>query len=429
MSRIHDQPCEILEAIAGHVDNADDLLAFALSSKIIASVVSPRHTQLRHIRCNVETICLWKALSRDLSLARNVRILEIGDRHPFRLPQFIFVDHTDCRRNHEVTQREAELQLILAMKNLSNLIFFKWRGPTNILIAEKMPDGEDVWTSLTHCRNLRELDVREDFMESLPYPVWGGAMFKLSNLTSFKYWTSVESIVPDLYGLDTETLGIMLREHCPKLQRLHLGFSFKGEHIVPNVEQSIMSGRWPDLRSLHLRWAACSPSAAVSFLVAHPQILVLSVDCFVGSTETAVGLPLDCPPGLLPSLKTLECATSQAADILSLSSPPRPLEHLSLTDLPFSPRQDDFFAILSTLTSIQILQFWNTITLKAISRLAEAAPWLPRLRIPNGSWLLGSCRDPEAKKSLQKLFEPFYRLEAIECDIPELNLLDAVRGP
>ncbi|KAL6301808.1 hypothetical protein BKA93DRAFT_795987 [Sparassis latifolia] len=398
MSPIHGQPFEVLEAIAGYIDNADDILAFALASKFIASVVSPRHTQLRHIRCNVETICLWKAFSRDLSLARNVRILEIGDGRPYRLPRFILPDHTDCQCSHGVTQREAELELITALKNLTHLTFFKWRGHPNVVIAKKESDGEDVWTSLTHCRDLRELDVLENFMEYPPYPIWGGAMFRSSNLTSFKYITSVESLVPDLYGLDTEPLGIMLREHCPKLQRLHLGFSCEGEDIMPNVEHSIMSGRWPNLRSLHLRWAACSPAAAVSFLVAHPQILDLSIDSFIGSTATSEGLPLDCPPGLLPSLQKLECATSQAADILSsASSQPRPLMHLSLNDLPFSSRQAEFLAILSTLTSIQTVEFRYSFTMEAISRLAQAAPWLPRLHIDGSSFLMSSCKDPETK--------------------------------
>ncbi|GBE81802.1 hypothetical protein SCP_0401750 [Sparassis crispa] len=325
-----------------------------------------------------------------------------------------------------MTQREAELELIIALKNLAHLTFFKWRGHPNVVIAKKEPDGEDVWTSLTQCRNLKEIDALESFMDNPPYPIWGGAIFRLSNLTSFEYWTAVDGIAPDLYGIDT--LGIMLRENCPKLQKLYVGFSCQGEDTVANVERSIMSGRWPDLHSLHLEWAACSPSAAVSFLAAHPQITDLSIDEFIGSTATAEGLPLDCPPELLPNIKTLECTTSQAADILSsASSQPRPLEHLSLIDLPFSSRQAEFLVVLTPLMSIRTLQFRYTFSTEAIARVAEAAPWLPRLQIGNSSWLLSSCRDPQTKKRWQKLLEPFFHLEAL--DSAEGDVLDAIRGP
>ncbi|KAL6301805.1 hypothetical protein BKA93DRAFT_445953 [Sparassis latifolia] len=144
MPAITDLPLKIVEIIADELDSSDDLLAFALAAKVIASAIPPQYTQLRHIRCDVKAMCLWRVCSRDLFLARNVRTLEITEHRPCRLPRFICACGPTRSCNLSATRRNAELQLVVAI--LSNLRSFKWLAKPNTVIAQKETDGEDVWT-------------------------------------------------------------------------------------------------------------------------------------------------------------------------------------------------------------------------------------------------------------------------------------------
>ncbi|KAI0046148.1 hypothetical protein FA95DRAFT_1459626, partial [Auriscalpium vulgare] len=73
-------PTEIFHEITDWIDSPDDLKAFTLTCRLFAAIASPRHTQLRSLRCPVNALCVWEALAADAALARNVRHIDIQDK-------------------------------------------------------------------------------------------------------------------------------------------------------------------------------------------------------------------------------------------------------------------------------------------------------------------------------------------------------------
>ncbi|GBE81874.1 hypothetical protein SCP_0402480 [Sparassis crispa] len=416
-----DLPPEIVEAIAEWIDCSDDTLSFALASKFTASILSPRHTQLRHIRCDVNAMCLWRAFSHDQSLARNVRSLEIMSSSPCRVPRFICTCDRPCA--HDVSRREAELELIVAVKNLANLVSFKWRSAANVVIAHMEPDRQDVWTSLACCRNLGNVDIAENNWLNQAPTGSEAAILNLSDLTTLRY----TGLFADSRPIDATVLGVMLRERCPRLQKLILSLPCRPPVRSRDAGESILSGRWPDLRTLGLTGAACSPATAITFFVAHPQLSQLSIDELIGCDPQYHGrlLPLDCPPGLLPNLRKLESIAERAIELLSApSAQPRPIEHVSIWR---GPHVEDFPALLAALPSVTSVEL-QVATVDLVARIAQAAPWLTRLRVPSGTAILSDLHFDKKKKKWQAAISRFRCLEAFESQNPECNMLDVMRS-
>ncbi|KAI0061264.1 hypothetical protein BV25DRAFT_1826740 [Artomyces pyxidatus] len=379
MAIITDFPMGVIDVIAGWIDSPDDALHLAVTSRVMANVLAPRHTQLRIIICPISSRCVWSLLANDVALARNVRVLwlTMNNGH-FRTPTAFLERHPDC--NHcgvqalnEAAQvkmkRDDERMLMAALKNMVNLTHFDWRHrQTNRITAACEPDGRDIWTALASCSNVTDLRLYEGGW----CKIWGSAIFAMSNLTVFHYSTCY---IDPPGRVDCTTLGVMLRERCPHLQdlRLEMYSDYSMEVYPPDIGPSILTGRWPDLSSLRLRVAAChSTHIIISFLEAHPGLRHLSIDNWVGCTTISdepdedeldrIPEPLSCtfPPGILPGLETLQCHAGQAIDILpSACSRPhgdsRIITHV-IGD-PANPllRLAEFMSLAASLPNVEIL--------------------------------------------------------------------------
>jgi hypothetical protein len=166
-------PFETLEEIIGYLDKPADLFNLASASKLLASVIIPRHLQYRIISCRLDTHSVWKQLSDDRSLAQNVRKLEIqrdqwgyAYRQPDRLrvpvdlePTYVPVLGRDFSEDGLEKERCLELELISALKNMSNLTHFKWDRAPPLIDARSGGETEDLWAALKGCSDLRELSV------------------------------------------------------------------------------------------------------------------------------------------------------------------------------------------------------------------------------------------------------------------------------
>jgi hypothetical protein len=159
MVNIVELPYETVDAIVFYVEGTQDLLSLALTCRTLADVVCPRHIQFRLIRCDVIMAhYLWNTLAKDRSLARNVRTLEIGfgwTRHiPPRIPS------NPRPRLEAVTFPKVECTLIAAIKNMTELISFKWLERSQVPAIDS-GRRDDIWTALKQLPALRLLNVKD----------------------------------------------------------------------------------------------------------------------------------------------------------------------------------------------------------------------------------------------------------------------------
>jgi hypothetical protein len=183
---ITDLPVETLDRIAGEIESPTDLHNVADTSRLLRSIVSPRHTQLRVIRSPIRS-SIWEKFIEDRSLAQNVHTLEIQNAEvewnrenvdpPVTpaifgdLSEQVFHDggedkDEDKRSVSSVkakgkakneTDLRAERLLVSALRNMTGLRTFRW-SRTPPLINPK--DEDDVWTVLVkHCPDLRHVNV------------------------------------------------------------------------------------------------------------------------------------------------------------------------------------------------------------------------------------------------------------------------------
>ncbi|GBE81798.1 hypothetical protein SCP_0401710 [Sparassis crispa] len=177
----------------------------------------------------------------------------------------------------------------------------------------------------------------------------------------------------------------------PVTQTLILHLPFRPAILSHEAAESILSGRWSDLHSLSLNGAVCPAATAISFFISHPQMSELSIDELVGYDIHSDGHleAFDCPPGLLPNLKKLESVVQHVVELLSAPcAQPRPIEHISINHWRrawCNSQEEDFAALLATLHSITTVTLPVT-NIDLVARIAQAAPWLTRLRVPLGAF-------------------------------------------
>ncbi|KAI0044316.1 hypothetical protein FA95DRAFT_285875 [Auriscalpium vulgare] len=338
-------PVEALGNIAACITSPIDIVAFALTSKTLAAIASPRHTRLRKIVCSRFALCVWQLLATSPSLARNVRFLTICDRsHRGQvLPTSCMRCAPGCGHGHislpedyagVQAMKQAERVMIAALKNMSNLVLFDWQAAIpNKIVAHNEPDKQDVWSSLAAITSLDGIVVSE----SDRCPMWDSQLFSLSNLTVFDYTTSI-SLGPSTPP-DCSRLVAMLRDRCPGLEELYLRFTarFFAENgfSAPDLGESLFTARWPNLTAVGLKCVVSTPAAVVSFLAAHPGLRRVHMDKWFGCRrplsddfedfdwDSPIALRLALPRGVLPDLETLHCIPRHAIDIVRtiLSSP------------------------------------------------------------------------------------------------------------
>lgn len=141
------------------------------------------------------------------------------------------------------------------------------------------------------------------------------------------------------------------------------------EHKTADITPLLSDAHWKSLRRLCL-YKVHAPSAAVSsFLTSHPTIEDLSVSSLICPT------PFSLPPGVLPSLKSLNASPEYVTAVLESSTQtPRPLELISGVLL-----DDSFLALLEQSGSGATLKRLNARTCVDPSLVVKLAKLAPRI--------------------------------------------------
>ncbi|KAI0044905.1 Maf1-domain-containing protein [Auriscalpium vulgare] len=341
-------PPEVLDEIVSWIPLPEDIVSFALTSKTLASVASPRHIHLRDITCTRAALCVWQLLSSDASLARNVRYLTIchAASSDYIVPTPYMQCASDCSHNFaddlgadfaaiDDVMRQGERLMIAALKNMSNLILLEWEdSDANTVIANEETDNQDVWSALATTPVERLV-----ILENGGCAIWYSQVFSVSNLVIFDYTTEIMDWGGDPpVSPDCSQLVALLRDRCPRLQELFLQFTSHPEDgfAPPNLGETLFTTQWRDLRAVRLQNVASTPAAVASFISAHPSLRSLWIDDWFGcsslfhdnfeypSWDPTIALRLPLPPGVLPNLESLHCAPVQATSIIRsiLSSDP-----------------------------------------------------------------------------------------------------------
>lgn len=147
------QPNEVLDEIAFHVDSKRDLLAFALTCERMYRVIHPRHFEYRVIRARITSLAVWQHLVDNRALARGVRQLEILDSRstdieitPSQIGDSPEVDPLNVHAQREV----LFLKAIAALPTLTN---FTWSCSRSLI------DVESLWDTLISCRSLTSVEI------------------------------------------------------------------------------------------------------------------------------------------------------------------------------------------------------------------------------------------------------------------------------
>jgi hypothetical protein len=174
-------PRETLEEIVDWIDSRHDLYRLALTARVFNRIISPRHIQYRDIRCRLDTNTVWQQFGTDRSLARNVRSIEIQREEwafEYQWPDALQIPESlrppelpvlgrDITQESLDKQRGFELQLIAAIKNMTNLASFAWNRAPPLVDSLSSEAEEDIWTALKRCSALKELEF-VDFSEESP---------------------------------------------------------------------------------------------------------------------------------------------------------------------------------------------------------------------------------------------------------------------
>ena len=160
---ITNQPNEILDSIALHLDSKRDLLALGLSCRRLHSIVFPRHYDYRVIRCKISSISVWNHLIVNRSLARNVRRLEILDERSTeseRVPRGILASDTDLESTDDELCMHAKQErfLVSALNRMTTLQSFVWscnHSPISI---------DNVWPTLLKCQSLQDVEINDNLV-------------------------------------------------------------------------------------------------------------------------------------------------------------------------------------------------------------------------------------------------------------------------
>ncbi|EKM56288.1 uncharacterized protein PHACADRAFT_253334 [Phanerochaete carnosa HHB-10118-sp] len=380
------QPTELLDAIVGHVDSRQDLLALALSCKRMHAIVFPRHFEYRVIRGKVSSLRLWNHLIVNRSLARNIRVLEVLDERAAAqevLPSGISTTDTDLESTDDELGLHVKHErfLVSALTRMTTLRSFTWSCNHSPISMEQ------VWPALLKCRTLSHIEINDNLLfapgnegnnsqdqskKSIVLPE-----LRTVSLKSTKH-TYGATKTPSLTRLST------MLNNCPNLEDLTVGYAQRrsGDYLSPVADDLLLCGRWPYLRSLTLTNLWCPPQTGLdvtmSFLAAHANLQVLHLDLSLGAAAAAG--PLVLPADALPRLRELRSNRDFASAVLHCpcsADGGRPLEILKGMKLSGSGWDDRFLAGLKkTGASMKRIELagWNDV--EDVRRLVSCVPKL-----------------------------------------------------
>lgn len=166
-------PNEIIEAVVSDIDEPKYLVPLAQACKELQGLVQP-HLQLRRVSCTIlEGYHVWELLASNKNLSQHVRHLEIwldaspATRLPFDMAprklhrtRIVYWDETSKRANAQL-ELSAERLFISALRHMPRLLSFRWHAAAPLIDSTADPCGQDIWTSLQACGQLRSIEVSD----------------------------------------------------------------------------------------------------------------------------------------------------------------------------------------------------------------------------------------------------------------------------
>ncbi|ESK97444.1 hypothetical protein Moror_17623 [Moniliophthora roreri MCA 2997] len=330
------QPTEILDAIVFHVESRRDLLNLGLTCHRMHGIISPRHIDYRVIRCKASSLSLWNHLIVNRSLARNVRRLEVMDERASEreiVPGGITTTDTDLESTDDELRMHSkqEVFLVAALNRMSHLSQFVWssnHSPISI-------DG--VLPSLLAKQTLREVEINDNVMFSpLDEEETDDSEAESSKIQKGKVLPALRAVslrtTRHTYGLSktpslTRAKGLL--HSCPKLEALEINYTTARSHLNSLPAQDLLlTGRWPQLRSLSLTNLRCTPltgfDATSTFILAHLDLEILHLDIIPRNPRDVIF-----PPDALPKLKEIKACKEIVGALLECpcgGDAQRPLE-------------------------------------------------------------------------------------------------------
>ena len=159
-------PTEITAAILSEVDAHRDLIALALTSRILTPSVIPQHTEYRVIRIRHPLPYMWAHLAQRADLARHIREVHLcapddrtaTDRYPTT------IHDSDIDKNHgHAREANRHSNICLALGHMKYLQVFTW--------ARTWANNRFQWRGISPIFEDGVLDIISSVFEA-SFPVW-----------------------------------------------------------------------------------------------------------------------------------------------------------------------------------------------------------------------------------------------------------------
>ncbi|KAG6817124.1 hypothetical protein H0H87_012315 [Tephrocybe sp. NHM501043] len=398
-------PHEILDDILSELDEVNDLLSLAFTSRRNANVIIPQHTQYRNIRIRTPMPAMWAHLAQRADLTRNIRRVELctrqdhtaSDRFPFTLVY---------GSTHHEDEKQRVDDICTALGHMKRLATFVWDYEPDVKSGRwrlNHSHEEMIISSLVKAPSLRHLMLRgecgahvRDGKGTLrqPYPLWN-----ITGLNSLSLlgtaWTN-RSNSEDI---------IRLLQASPNLEYLEIPMELRG----------LETCRLPRLKKVGLPMTSGAATTNVSGelgVVADPVIGFLQSNPSVEELNWSPTLTMGLPNDALPNLR---CLSGNYAVIRRLEMPgttPRPIECLDLWDV-----ASDRLHVLPTfdactLRKLRIGHVCSPVSLYAIAEKFAGITWL---RLP--------------AKCMHRFFSSAFELPRLLDILTCFTNLEVFRGP
>ncbi|KAK7060342.1 hypothetical protein VNI00_001107 [Paramarasmius palmivorus] len=389
------QPTEILDAIVFHVDSPRDLLNLGVTCHRMHGIVFPRHMEYRVIRCKASSLALWNHLIVNRSLARNVRRLEVMDERALEreiVPAGITTTDTDLESTDDELgmHLKQERFLVAALNRMTHLAQFVWSSNHSPISL----DG--ILPSLLTKPTLKEIEINDNVMFSPLGDDEETDESQSSDEQKGKVLPALRAVslrsTRHTYGLSkhpslARAKGLL--NSCPKLEALEINYTPPRSHPAPVPAQDLLlTGRWPQLRSLSLTNLRCTPltgfDATSTFILAHLNLEILHLDIVPRNPRDLVF-----PANALPKLKEVKACKEIVGALLECpcdGDAKRPLEVIKGVSLARNGginfyHNTDFLEKLKRFGSdtVKRIELVGWTEIDDLKRLVESAPrvvWL-----------------------------------------------------
>ncbi|KAG6906928.1 hypothetical protein DXG01_011354 [Tephrocybe rancida] len=377
-------PREILNEILSELDQINDLLSLAFTSRANADLVIPEHTEYRRIRTRTPMPAMWAHLAQRADLARNIREVQLCARQDYTAPDRFPVTLVDSSNHHDDELKRVE-HICAALGHMTMLTTFVWHYEPDIKAGRRRLNHqheEMVLSSLAQTTSLRHLMLRGECgvhirggkgTQRQPYPLWSiGGLESLSLLGTA--WTN-KSNSGDL---------IRFIQRSPDIEFLE----------VPMELHGLDACHLPRLKRLGLPMtsgAATWLNSASAGTVADPVVAFLHRNPSIEELNWSTTLAIKLSPDSLPNLRSLRGNVDvirglEASDAFL----PRPIENLDIWDA-----DSDCISTLESLdvSTLRKLRIGRVSSLESLYTIAERFKGITWLRLPATEFDLAQLLD------------------------------------